>query len=64
MGLEWDPDGDAERRKESRARMWLTIAIVLAVLGYIGRWLYQEHQRAKQEQIQRGFEEVRRQRSF
>lgn len=41
MGMEWDPDGDAERRKEGRARWWLTIAIVVAVLGYGVKLIYE-----------------------
>ena len=41
MGLEWDPEGDAERRKDGRARWWLTIVIVVGVLGYIGKLVYQ-----------------------
>jgi len=43
MGLEWDPEGDAERRRESRLRWWLTIVIVVAALGYIGKMAYRWH---------------------
>lgn len=49
MGMEWDPDGDAERRKENRGRMWLTIAIVLAILGGIGNMLYNKHKENERE---------------
>jgi hypothetical protein len=41
MGMDWDPDGDAERSKEGRARLWLTIAIVAAILGFAVKQIYQ-----------------------
>ena len=56
--MEWDPDGDAERRKENRSRMIVTVLIVVAILGYIGRWLYLEHERAEQERVLRGLQEL------
>lgn len=49
MGMEWDPEGDAERRKENRARLWTTIAIVAAILGLIGNMLYKKHKEAERE---------------
>lgn len=49
MGMEWDPDGDAERSKDNRARYWLTAAIVLAILGFIAKHLYEAHLRSERE---------------
>lgn len=49
MGLEWDPDGDSERRKETRKRLVLTAVIVLAILGYVGKVLYHNHKEAERE---------------
>ena len=43
MGLEWDPEGDAERRGENRARWWLTITVVLAILGIGTKLVYDYH---------------------
>ena len=40
MGMDWDPEADAEQRKAGRARWWLTIGIVVVVLGYIGKAAY------------------------
>jgi hypothetical protein len=49
MGLEWDPDGDAERSKESRKRLFLTIAIVLAILGFVAKKLYERDQQQQRD---------------
>jgi hypothetical protein len=48
--MEWDPEGDAERRKEGRARWWLTIAIVLFVLGYGVKLVYEYKLRKAREE--------------
>lgn len=57
MGMEWDPDGDAERSKESRTRLWLTIGIMLAIAAFaakqIYKWQQEKRQRAVMEEIYR-----------
>jgi len=46
MGMEWDPDGDAERSKEGRPRLWLTIAIVVAIAAFAAKQIYKWQQRS------------------
>ena len=58
MGMDWDPEGDAERRKENRNRLWLTIAIVVGLLGVIGNMLYKKHQESERERELRKLYEV------
>lgn len=58
MGLDWDPDGDADRRKDVRKRLLLTAMIVLGILGFVGRYLYQQHQVAERERQLRDLQEL------
>jgi len=57
MGMEWDPDGDAERSKEGRARLWLTIAIVVAIGAFaakqVYKWQQAKHHSEMMEELQR-----------
>ncbi len=57
MGMEWDPEGDAERGKESRARLWLTIGIVVAIAAFAAKQIYQWQQ---DKQRREGMEELSR----
>lgn len=57
MGMDWDPEGDAERSKENRARWWLTIAIVLGVLGFLGKKIYEWQQEKQRDEILRELSE-------
>jgi hypothetical protein len=44
MGLEWDPEG-----------WWLTIVVVIAALGFIGKLVYQyQLEKARKEAMFRG----------
>jgi len=49
MGLEWDPEGDRERSREGRSRLWTTIAIV-AGIGVFGVSRLARHQQEQQHQ--------------
>ena len=49
MGLEWDPEGDRERSREGRARLWTTIAIVVGI-GVFGVSKLSRYQQEKQRQ--------------
>jgi len=56
MGMDWDPEGDAERSKEGRARWWLTIVVVLGVLGFVAKQIYQWQQaKARERMYERGY---------
>jgi hypothetical protein len=57
MGMDWDPEGDAERSKENRGRWYLTIAIVLGLLGYLGKQIYHWHQEKQRDEILRELSE-------
>lgn len=59
MGIEWDPDGDAERRKEGRARLWLTITIVAAPGAFAVKQVYQWRQAKQREAIMRELSQPR-----
>ena len=53
MGMEWDPEGDAVRSKESRARLWLTIAIAAFAVRKIYQWQQENQRREMIEQLSR-----------
>ncbi len=42
--MEWDPEGDAGRAKEGRARLWLTLGIVIAIAAFAVKQIYQWQQ--------------------
>lgn len=57
MGLEWDPEGDRERGRENRARLYMTIAVVVGILGFAASKLVRYQEEKKRE---RDMEEMAR----
>lgn len=61
MGFDWDPEGDAEARRQTRKRWLLAGAITLLVLGYLLKtviWVDEtvnEPRRALEQQRSAGF---------
>ena len=60
MGMDWDPEGDAERGRDNRKKWLLVIAIVLGIFGFVGKQLYERHERQQREDQLRMLQELQR----
>ena len=55
MGMEWDPEGDAERRKDSRKRWLLTLAVLggiaMVTKNVVSSYLRERERKQQNEEI-------------
>ncbi len=59
MGMEWDPEGDAVRRKENRARMIAAIGAVLAIGVFVVRHFAEQARREDNERAMIALSDMR-----
>ena len=51
MGMDWDPEGDAETRRATRIKWAIVIGVVAAILGVVGSMVHRRMKEKEREDV-------------